>query len=73
MELNPYSAAEEGETFYSTEELFCSYEWTAQLGVDALVVWSSSNRMRERCQSIADYLGNTFGPFVQQLLHRVQE
>ena len=36
MELNPYSAAEEGETFYSTEELFCSYEWTAQLGVDAV-------------------------------------
>jgi hypothetical protein len=71
MELDPYSSRED--IFYSREELFCSYEWTAQLGVDALVIWSTSSRMRQRCQPIADYLDQVFGPFVAQLRARTEE
>lgn len=71
LELDPYAPG--GDTFYGREELHCSYEWTAQLGVDGLVVWSSSMGMRQRCQPIADFMANTFGPFVAQLLATSKE
>uniref|UniRef100_A0A915NM47 Hyaluronidase n=1 Tax=Meloidogyne floridensis TaxID=298350 RepID=A0A915NM47_9BILA len=51
MELDPYSPSQN--LFYSKEELFCSYEWTAQLGVDGLIIWSSSKQIGERCHSIS--------------------
>jgi hypothetical protein len=71
IELDPYSPS--GDIFYSREQLSCSYEWTTQLGADGLVVWSTSNRMRQRCQPIADYLDQFFGPFIWELRERTEE
>uniref|UniRef100_A0A914KH90 Hyaluronidase n=1 Tax=Meloidogyne incognita TaxID=6306 RepID=A0A914KH90_MELIC len=71
MELDPYSPSQN--LFYSKEELFCSYEWTAQLGVDGLIIWSSSKQIGERCHSISVYLNNVFGPFVQKLIENTKE
>ena len=76
MELDPYSIVTNNSPqnlFYSKAELFCSYEWTAQLGVDALIIWSSSKQIKERCQSISVYLNTIFGPFVQRLLENTKE
>ncbi|KAF7626029.1 Hyaluronidase [Meloidogyne graminicola] len=68
---HPYNNSQN--LFYSKEELFCSYEWTAQLGVDALIIWSSSKQIKKRCQPISIYLNKIFGPFVQKLLENTEE
>ncbi|KAL3108489.1 hypothetical protein niasHT_015411 [Heterodera trifolii] len=72
FELDPYSGAER-DSFYDKEDLFCTIDFTAQLGVDALIIWSTSQRMRERCSRLSAYVRDFFGPFVDGVLRRVDD
>uniref|UniRef100_A0A914GYK1 Hyaluronidase n=1 Tax=Globodera rostochiensis TaxID=31243 RepID=A0A914GYK1_GLORO len=72
FELDPYSSAKT-DSFYTKDDLFCTIDFTAQLGIDALIIWSTSQQMRERCSRLSAYVRDLFGPFVDGVLRRVND
>ncbi|CAD5225418.1 unnamed protein product [Bursaphelenchus xylophilus] len=58
----------EDEEFYSAEDICNSFHLPLLLGADGAIVWSGSKNMQKRCDSIAAYVQDMFGPYSSAFL-----
>ncbi|KAJ1371286.1 hypothetical protein KIN20_033203 [Parelaphostrongylus tenuis] len=69
FEYDPYSAPDK---FYVKKDLCNSVKQAADLGARGIVIWSTSKKMKERCNLLAEYVRNTFGPTLAVIRKRAQ-
>lgn len=43
------------------------------MGVDGVVIWSTSLKMKERCGMIGKFLDNVLGPFASAVVHKARK
>ncbi|EYC43618.1 hypothetical protein Y032_0487g2342 [Ancylostoma ceylanicum] len=51
-------------SFYGKEDICNSIKQTADLGMNGIVLWSTSKRLRQRCRLIADFMTKELGPYI---------
>ncbi|KAI6238076.1 Hyaluronidase [Aphelenchoides fujianensis] len=60
------------ELFYSKEDLCTTLKYASELGVDGVVLWSTSARMGARCDLLEGYLKNFLGPAARIVLQEAE-
>ncbi|CAD5218152.1 unnamed protein product [Bursaphelenchus okinawaensis] len=75
--IYPYIAFEywkDGEDqYYEADDICNSYNIPMLLGADGVIIWSTSNRMIYRCNSIENYISNMLGPYTQAFLQLAKQ
>uniref|UniRef100_A0A0N5A9Y7 Hyaluronidase n=1 Tax=Syphacia muris TaxID=451379 RepID=A0A0N5A9Y7_9BILA len=64
FEYNSYSVQN---TFYKRADLCASIAQSFNLGIDGLIFWSTSKRIRERCSALNEFVQTVVGPYVQAI------
>uniref|UniRef100_A0A1I7SFW7 Hyaluronidase n=1 Tax=Bursaphelenchus xylophilus TaxID=6326 RepID=A0A1I7SFW7_BURXY len=59
--------------FYSKNDLCASIKYPMELGVEAVIIWSSSYRMKQRCNGLEEYLKNQLGPFATEVKRKAKK
>ncbi|CAD6190115.1 unnamed protein product [Caenorhabditis auriculariae] len=59
FEYNPY---DDWTSFYSPEDLANSIATPMQMSVDGLIFWSTSKKMKQRCEGVAQFVEKYLGP-----------
>ncbi|ETN74271.1 hyaluronoglucosaminidase [Necator americanus] len=57
-----YDPLKERDHFYDDDDLLTTIRQPADLGVDGIIIWSSSNNMTDRCSKIKDEVEKRIGP-----------
>ncbi|KAH7729822.1 Protein CHHY-1 [Aphelenchoides avenae] len=67
FEYQPYPDQKTGEReFYTEADLCNTLSYAAELGVRGSVLWSTSEDMRARCDTITNYTNDVLGPFLTE-------
>ncbi|KAK6738810.1 hypothetical protein RB195_020734 [Necator americanus] len=59
IEYDPLKKLEE---FYNDDDLLTTIRQPADLGIDGIIIWSSSNNMTDRCSKIKEQVEKRIGP-----------
>ncbi|KAI6219248.1 Hyaluronidase [Aphelenchoides besseyi] len=61
------------ELYYSKSDLCNSIKFPADLGINGIVIWGTSKYMKQRCQSMSEYVSNLLGPFTSAVLQKTEK
>ncbi|KAE9419163.1 hypothetical protein Angca_009837, partial [Angiostrongylus cantonensis] len=75
LPIYPYSKFENDplnklDSFYNKPDRCSTIDQPADLGIDGLILWSSSANMADRCDKIETYIENELGPDIKRVIQR---
>lgn len=59
--------------FYTKADVCNSIKFPYDMGIEGVIVWSTSNYMKKRCDLIANFVDNVLGPFSSAVVHKANK